>query len=163
MTRTRIAPIVALCLGLAACGGENQNTPPDESLIDAIDNEFPDPNATLPPTTVPVATSTTTPAEPWTGDAQAAIATIEDHLAGVHSGATYTPSIVEVLIDPATGTATIATTLPPAEVDTPTYALAACTDAAMVAFISPASVRRLEVAASDGSVVVGISQGGECA
>ncbi len=163
MTPTRLAPIIALVLGLTACGGENQNAAPDPSLVDAIEDEFPDPDTTLPPATVPATTSTTSPGEPWAGDAEAAIAAIEDHLAVVHSGATYTPNIIEVLIDPAAGTATIATTLPAAAVDTPTYALAACSDAAMVAFIAPASLRRLEVAAIDGSIIVGISQGGECA
>ncbi len=160
MTRTRaFAPIIAAGLLFAACSTEND---PSNTILPsqpAADSTTP---LTEPTTTTIVATETTA-AEPWEGDAAAAIGAIQDHLDSVHSGAAYYPQFVGVAIDPAAGRASIETSLDPTAVDTKTYALSVCADAAMVAFSSPARVRGIDVLDAAGNIVAKMDSGGECA
>lgn len=164
MSTGRWSIVLVGALALGACGGANENTAPDPSLSAAIEEQFPDPSTdpTVAPT-LPATTPTTAPAEPWEGDADAAIAAIEEYLRTEHAGAIYTPSIVEVAVDPVSGTAVITTTLPAGEVDTTTRALALCDDASIVAFLRPANLRRLEVTDPLGTVLAAVDDGGTCA
>jgi hypothetical protein len=162
MTRTRtLAPIVAAGLLFAACGGENDATSTTSVPVGETTADSTEAPTTVAPTTIP--DSETTVPEPWAGDPEAAIATIEGHLDGVHSGATYYQQIVGVAIDPTTGRASIETSLDPASAATKTYALSACTDAAMVAFTDAAGVRGVDVLDAAGNIVATLDEDGECA
>jgi hypothetical protein len=159
MTRTRaLAPILAAGLFFAACSGDDDTSSTTAAPVDETAPDSTEAPTTAAPTTLP--DSETTVAEPWKGDAEAAIAAIQGHLDTVHSGAAYYPQFVGVAIDPETGRASIETSLDPAAVDAKTYALAVCTDAAMV---DPAAVRAMDVLDSAGNVVATIDSGGECA
>jgi hypothetical protein len=106
-------------------------------------------------TTAPAVDETTTTAasEPaWDGDAEAAVDAVQSHLETVHGSADYYASITGVSVDPATGVGVIETSLTD-EPDAADLALAACGDAATVAWGEPANLARLDAADGNGNVL----------
>jgi hypothetical protein len=156
-SRIAVALLVApFLLVAAACGDDSGTTTTARVTTSTTSTTVTDYRST---------TATTKPAEPttttgsWGGDAQAAVEAIQGHLDSVHGSDPTTAKVTGVAVDPATGVASVETSLGGSDTDA---ANTLCVNASMVAFSAPASVTRLDVTDGNGNVLVTATKDAAC-